>query len=243
MKSWQIIDDTLAHCSKCGAVFTHVELYGGACKTCRKEINEEAKKKLETAKGRVLTKGATAAAKLISAMEQQGKTGQKAPQVLDHFFDEIGGTKKFASLMRTEFEKAHGIGVTEAEAEAWGPSAPRTRLQWYELMARMMDRTDANKTLDISSLQEAELEAILSDLGHKAVLEDKSIRQAAITAAIGDKAFRRELFLEIVRTDKGLADEFLSSGGIVTLETSDNVSPPDEYDPSTSEWNDKECSG
>jgi hypothetical protein len=241
MKKWQKIDEDLAHCSNCGKVFVAVELYGGNCRECREIVNEESKRLVGAAEKRTLSNGVSAAAKLMSRMQQQGKTGQKAPQVVDEFFDSIGGTKAYARLMKSEFEKAHGIGLTEAEEEAWGPSSPRVKLQWYELIARMMDKTDQNKTLDISSLQEADLEAILSDLGHKALLEDKEIRRAAIISALGDKSFRREIFLEIAKSDKQLTDEFLANAGIITLEEGDNVSPQEAYDPSSSEYN--ECSG
>jgi hypothetical protein len=110
-------------------------------------------------------------------------------------------------------------------------------------MMRHIDRADANKSLDVGALEEADLENILIGVGTKAVLEDANIRKAVVLASMESKSFRRMLFKEIVAQDKELVDLILREGGILTLEAEepddDTMSPvEDNYDPSQDEFND-----
>lgn len=214
------------------------------------DVNEEAIAKVKVAENRVTGKAAKAAAQFLSAMQAQGKTGADMPIVLSAFWKRIGGQDQFGDMLGEQFLKAQGKELTPDEMENWRAS-PKMVKDWFELAMRHIDRADANKTLSVESLEEADLESILADVGRRAIMEDAELRRAVLWMAIrDDKQFRKMAFMEIARQDKSLVDNLLRNGGIVTLEASEvefqeptnntleEDSTVDDYDPSEDEYKD-----
>ncbi len=233
------IDEHHSHCVECGAVCRNVALYRGFCASCAIDMNESAEIKVAQAGARATGKAAT---QFLAAMQAQGKTGADMPQVMSAFWNKIGGQEKFGDIIGAQFQKAMGEGLTEEEYIAEGFSAKLAK-DWAELMMRHIDRADANKSLDVGALEEADLENILIGVGTKAVLEDPNIRKAVVLASLQEKAFRRRIFREILAQDKELLEQVLRDGGILTLEAddiSDTVSPQEspepDYDPAEDEY-------
>ncbi len=230
------IDEHHSHCLTCGTAGRDISFSRGFCTECAIEMNESAEKTLTQAS--IVATG-KASAQFLAAMQAQGKTGADMPQVMGSFWKKIGGQDKFGDIIGDQFLRATGQGITEEEYMAGGFSAKLAK-DWSELMMRHIDRADANKSLDIGALEEADLENILIGVGTKALLEDSSIRKAVVMAALQERTFRRLLFREIVAQDKQLLEEILRDGGIMTLdaeEVSDNVSPETAgYDPSADEF-------
>lgn len=198
------------------------------------ECNQRALSKTESAEKRVMSKGTQAAAKLLSLIKAQGKTGARTEPILGKFFEALGGEEQYAEMMADDFKLARGEGLSQEDLEAWGYS-PKLVAQWHEIIMRYTDRSDQNKTLSVDGLEEAELESILSGLGQRMVLEDKALQQTVVRACLSDAAFRQEVFYEIVRSDSKLVDKLLQSGGIITLEEkkdpSATLSSQQEFDP------------
>ena len=194
-------------------------------------MNEQSKAKTIAAGTRVVGKATKAAAELLSAMHKQGRTGADMPVILSRFYEKIGGQDAYADMMGEQFLKAQGKDLTEQEKLSWEAS-PKLVKDWFELTARYIDRADQNKSLDVSAMEESDLENILVGVGTRAVLEDPAIRKAVIYSALDVEKFRREIFLTIAATDKNLVDYLLRENGIITLEQaqaaaeeSDTVSP------------------
>lgn len=199
---------------------------------------------------KAIGKATKASAQFLSAMRAQGKEGKAMPQIFETFWDSVGGKDAFGRMMSEEFHKVHGIGLSPAEAEEWSPS-PKLKLQWYELIARHAAKNDESQSLDIGSLEEADLESILADVAHKAMTSDADIRRAALLTAIEeDDEFRKEAFRRICKEDQGLVNELLAENGLITLEqpkqvdaqAEDDDSPvfesEEEYDPTDDEYKD-----
>lgn len=193
------------------------------------------------AEARIVSKGTKAAAQLLSTLQSQGKTGASMPVVIDTFFEGIGGQAAFGKLMTEDFRKVRGEGLSPEELEHFKPS-PKLVLQWYELISRHAGKVDENKSLDVSSLDEAALESILADLGRTQMQSDPSLRRSVLYTAIKeDKEFRRLAFEEAIKEDPSLVDELLRQNGIETLdgsvgklESGNNVE--EAYDPSKDEY-------
>jgi len=234
--AWPDIDKYTKHCLQCSGVFEKTDLTKGYCKGCTVSMNEEANQSLKAAQSRVLAKGASASAKLLSALQENGKGGRSVPVILGAFWRELGGQDKFGMLMHDEFQKARGEGLTEEERDSFDYN-PKLVKEWFEILLRHTDRDDQAKTLDIGALEEADLQSILVDVGCKAMMEDQEIRRAVMWTAISqDAEFRKQAFEEILRQDKTLLDKLIREGGILTYEAEavrpigDNLSP-DDYDP------------
>ena len=234
------IDKEHSHCLECGGVFRDVALFRGMCSSCAEDMNESSKVKVAQAGTKAIAKAST---QFLAAMQAQGKTGADMPQVMSAFWKKIGGQEAYGEILGEQFQNAMGIGITEEEYMAGGFNAKLAK-DFLELTMRHIDRADANKSLDVGSLEEADLENILIGVGTKAVLEDPSIRKAVVRAALEEKTFRRRIFREILAQDKELLEQVLRDGGILTLEADDvieeddTVSPPEDYDPSADEYRD-----
>lgn len=234
---WPEIDKYTQHCAQCSGVFEKTDLSRGLCSGCITDMNQEATSQLKAADRRVLARGTNAAAKLLSALHENGKGGRSVPTILEAFWREVGGQDKFGSLLAMEFQKARGEGLTQEEIETFDFS-PKLVKDWFELMLRHIDRDDQTKTIDIGALEEADLQSVLVDVGRRAILEDAEIRRAVMWTAIrDDKEFREQAFYEILRQDKELLDKLIREGGILTYEAEDvrpaeddNLSP-DTYNP------------
>lgn len=237
--SWRKVDGVHSHCAKCAHVFRNIELTKGFCLTCRMSENSESLSKTEQALSRVSSKATKAATQFLSAMQSQGKSGASTPKIMARFLEGVGGEEGLGDMVVGEFKKAHGIGVTPEEAKRWGDTSPKLRMQWHELILRVMTKSDEGKVLDIGSLEEGDLESILANVGRKSLQEDPELRRSVLWAAIkDDKVFRRLAFYEIARQDKSLVDEFLREGGIITLDTTpETTEDTQEYDPTSDEYN------
>lgn len=204
------------------------------------EHNETARAVTVRAESRVKTRAAT---KLLAALKDKGKDGQSMPMVMSAFFSEIGGHDEFGKLMHTEFKKAMGVGLSVEEKEFYEPSLS-LRKDWFDLVARHAKAADSDKSLDVGSLDEADLESILSSIALKAFQEDISLQTAVIAQAIFNRETRRKVFNACIQADPSLATEILENGGriidaesveIEKLEMENNTGDSD-YDPTEEEY-------
>ena len=202
---------------------------------------EENRKIASRAESKVVTKAAT---KLLSSLKEKGKDGQVMPVVMNEFFNALGGTEKFAQRMATEFEKAHGIGLSEDEQEVYVPSHS-LRMQWFDLVARVQKQVDSDRSLDVGSLEESDLEAILSNVALKAFNEDASLQIAVISQAVSNAVIRRQIFEACIQADSTLVTEILQKGGMIldavsvsSKSSTENITAEEEdnYDPSADEY-------
>lgn len=247
IEPWQQIDEQHSHCAECCSVNRNIELTEGICNLCLDKVNARRNRILSRTESRVVTRATTASAKFLASMKTQGKDGKSMPKVFHALWEELGGEEEFGRRMGVEFLKAHGEGLSPEEMENWKPS-PKMKLHWYELISRHAAKTDESLSLDIGSLDESDLESILSTIANKAMIEDKTIRAIALTNAIReDKEFCREVFNEIVADHPDLVTELLERNGIATIEGKYKVAQKksahvdykeseEEYDPSEDEW-------
>ena len=218
IENWQRIDSDHSHCKRCSNAFRNVCLTRGYCEKCIPEAQKEQQKIIVRMENKAIGKATKASAKFLSAMRAQGKEGKAMPQIFETFWDGVGGKEGFGRMMSEEFNRMHGIGLSPEEAENWNPS-PKMKLQWYELISRHAAKNDESQSLDIGSLEEADLESILTDLAHKAMSSDVDIRRAALLSAIDDdKEFRKEAFRRICKEDQHLVNELLAENGVITID-------------------------
>lgn len=245
MESWQKIDDEHAHCAECSGVFRIAQLNSGLCDECVPELAKKAEKILTRAAEKTTGRAIKASAQLLASIKEQGKTGKAMPVVMDSFIKALGGEAAYGERFATEFKKAHGEGLSAAEMETWEYS-PHTVHKWYELANRSLLSTDSGKDLDIGSLEESDLEAIVAGIGRKAVLEDRDIRRLALMNAIEqDAEFRRFAFNSILKADPELETDWLASHGVRTIPAKnyaeiDNKEVEEEYNTTDEEWEHEE---
>lgn len=241
--AWPKVDDYHSHCEHCGFVFRNSELNFGLCKDCIVEHNNTAANVTVRAESRIKTRAAT---KLLSALKDKGKDGQSMPMVMSAFFSEVGGHEEFAKIMHSEFKKAMGEGLSLAEQEFYEPSL-HLRKDWFDLIARHAKAADADKQLDVGSLDESDLESILSSIALKAFHEDASIQTAVIAQAVCDPAVRRRVFQACIQAEPKLATEILENGGLIIDSTSSPIEKfenenkegeSEEWDPASEEFRD-----
>lgn len=243
--TWPIVDKNHRHCSRCSHVFRNIELDDGLCEKCIASEAEERNAILSQAENKVISKGTSAAAKLLSTLNSQGKSGASMPLVLGAFFENFGGEDEFGKSMSSELRKAMGEDLSPTE-EANFEYAPKIVQNWFDIISRYASKVDEGKSLDVSSLEEGDLEAILADLGRKQLQEDPALRRAVLIMAIrDDPKFRREAFAEAVREDRSLVDKLLEDNGIDTVAGQAREIPDDEptlnieaedYNPSDEEY-------
>lgn len=243
MESWQKIDEEHAHCSECSGVFRIAQLNDGMCDECVPEKIAKSEKVLARASERVTGRAVKASAQLLASIKEQGKTGKSMPVVMDAFIKALGGEAAYGERFAVEFKKAHGEGLSAAEQETW-EYHPNTVHKWYELANRSLLSTDSGKDLDIGSLEESDLEAIVAGIGRKAVLEDRDIRRLALMNAIEqDAEFRKYAFDAILKADPVLETEWLASHGVRTVPAKNfeevaNKEIEEEYNPESEEYRD-----
>ena len=205
------------------------------------EHNKTAASIATRADSRIKTKAAT---KLLAALKDKGKDGQSMPMVMSAFFNEIGGHEEFAKIMHSEFKKALGDGLTLAEKEFYEPSL-NLRKDWFDLIARHAKAADADKQLDVGSLDESDLESILSSIALKAFHEDASLQTAVIAQAISDPGVRRKVFQACIQSDPRLVTEILENGGLIIdaesspaekLAIENTTGESEEWDPEAEEY-------
>lgn len=240
MENWQRVDDEHSHCAQCSGVFRNIELDDGQCTDCLERSNRKHAAVIQRANAKTVSKAVKASTQFLASMEQQGKSGKSMPLVFDSFWKELGGEEEYGARMAQEFLKAHGEGLTAAELESWSPSQ-KIKLQWYELVNRHVGRSDESKTLDIGSLEESDLEAILADLGRTAVIDDKEIRRLALLSAIErDPEFRKIALEKILQEDPSLESAILEKHGVTTIDAK-KVEPKgnkrvEDYSPEDEEY-------
>lgn len=241
MESWQKIDDSHAHCAECSGVFRTAQLDDGLCSECSPAMLAKAKKVVARAGEKTTGRAMKASAQLLASIKEQGKSGKSMPIVMDTFLRSMGGESGYAERLATEFKKAGGEGLSDYELETFEYSSA-TVLKWFELINRSMLATDSGKDMDIGSLEESDLEAIVAKIARRAVLEDVELRRLALLNAIdSDKEFRMVAFEAIVKADPSLEHAILARNGVITVEGSkithdDDNKEEDEYDPTQDEW-------
>lgn len=228
---WTKVDDNHSICKVCGDCFHNADLSQGYCSKCISKESERQERALRRSGKRIVSKSVKASAQFLAALENQGKTGASMPRVMSEFWKHMGGEEKFGELMTQEFNKTLGVGLDADDIETWVPST-KFKLQWFEMICRYAAKTDEKKTLDIGSLDEADLDGILADIGRRAVMEDAEIRDAVIWSACEEDAnFRKRLVMGVLKEDPKLLNEILDSNGIITVEPD----PPREELPDNKE--------
>lgn len=119
----------------------------------------------------------------LAELSSGSKESKRMSDVLSEFFRCAGGEKRFAQMMYSEFQKAHGIGLEEGELLTFRKS-PKLILQWYELMARHIHKEDENRTLDISGVSQDDLMDALRALAVDLVNTNADFRRIAIESSI-----------------------------------------------------------
>lgn len=242
---WPRADKHHSHCYRCNIVFRDAQLKSGFCGDCLVQEQQENRKIASRSESKVVTKAAT---KLLSSLKEKGKDGQVMPVVMNEFFNALGGTEKFAQRMAEEFEKAHGIGLNEDEQEVYVPSH-QLRLHWFDLISRVQKQVDTDRSLDVGSLEESDLEAILSNVALKAFNEDSSLQLAVISQAVSNAELRRQIFEACIRADSSLVTEILQKGGQILDAVSFSTKPEpenitaeeeDNYNPADDEYREPE---
>jgi len=238
---WPKVDKQHSHCMTCGFVFRNAELTSGLCRDCIMDHNDQAKGIITRSESRVRTRAAT---KLLAALKDKGKDGQAMPMVMSSFFAEVGGHEGFAKLMHEEFQKALGNGLSIEEKEFYEPSL-NLRKDWFDLISRHAKAADADKQLDVGSLDEADLESILANIALKAFSEDPALQTAVIAQAVSDRGIRRKVFLACIKADPSLVTEILEKGGVIIdaeyseiekFPEENNTGEDTEYDPKADEY-------
>lgn len=237
---WPRVDKQHSHCYRCNTVFRDAQLKSGFCAECLVAEKEENTSITARSNSKVVTKAAT---KLLSSLKEKGKDGQVMPVVMNRFFSALGGPEAYADLMATDFQKARGIGLTPTEEETYIPSMSLIK-DWYDLVARVQKQADSDKQLDVGSLEESDLESILTNVALKAVKEDASLQMAIVTQALADADTRKRIFYACLKADGSLVNEILQSGGRVvdavsfsTKSESENITTEEDfYDPHQDEY-------
>lgn len=247
---WPRADKHHSHCYRCNIVFRDAQLKSGFCGDCLVQEQQENRKIASRSESKVVTKAAT---KLLSSLKEKGKDGQVMPVLMSTFFTELGGADEVAKIMAKEFKKTLGEGLNEAEEEVYAPNF-NLRKDWFDLIARVQSKADVDKQLDVGSLEESDLEAILSNVALKAFNEDSSLQLAVITQAISNAELRRQIFEACIRADSSLATEILQKGGQILDAVSFSKKPElenitaeedqgaeeDSYDPAADEYREPE---
>lgn len=246
---WPRVDKQHSHCYRCNGVFRDAQLKSGFCAECLVAEQKENVSIAARSESKVVTKAAT---KLLSSLKEKGKDGQVMPVVMNRFFSALGGPEAYADLMATDFQKARGIGLTPAEEETYTPSMNLVK-DWYDLIARVQKQADTDKQLDVGSLEESDLEAILSNVALKAFNDDPSLQLAVISQATSNAAIRRQIFEACIRADSSLVTEILQKGGMIldAISVSEKSEPENKaveeeieevfhYDPSEDEYREPE---
>lgn len=245
MEAWQKIDDSHSHCAECSGVYRTAQLDEGLCSDCSPVVKARANKVVARAGEKTTNRAMKASAQLLASIREQGKTGKSMPMVMDTFLAEMGGEGGYAKRLATEFKKAHGEGLSSAELETFEYSSATT-LKWFELINRSMLATDSGKDMDIGSLEESDLEAIVAKIARRAVLEDVELRRLALMNAIdSDKEFRMVAFEAIMKADPSLENGILAKNGVITVEAAkikaaECNKEEDDYDPTKDEWQEDE---
>lgn len=243
MYKWPKVDRDHSHCHGCNVVFRNAQLTYGFCAECVVEENKNNRAVKNRAEAKAVAKAST---QFLAAMRDQGKTGASMPRILGRFIERCGGEEGLADKMYTQFEIA--MGEPGEDGEPSEGASLSLRKDWFDLINRHTAKTDENKSLDVGSLEEADLEAILSNLALKALQEDASIRSAVIAQAVFNEDQRREMFNACLRADPKLVTEILESNGriidSVATEKNDDQGyievedEDDSYDPSEDEYKD-----
>lgn len=167
------------------------------------------------------------------------------PVVMDAFFRGIGGPDALGAILAEDFQKARGEGLPPEMAEDFDYS-PKLVMQYLDMIMRHSSKTDEGKQLDVSSLEQADLEALLVDIALAQLQHDHALRRTILYAAIKeDKEFRKLAFEESISEDPDLIDNLLRLNGIETVEgvaeKSKNVEAPiidreESYSPEDDEY-------
>jgi hypothetical protein len=215
----------------------------GFCGECLVAEKSENKAIASRSESKAVTKAAT---KLLSELKNKGKDGQVMPVVMSTFFSELGGAESVAKIMAQEFNKTLGIGLSPDEEEVYTPNF-YLRKDWIDLISRVQSKADVDKQLSVGDLEEADLEAILTNVSLKAFRDDPTLQSAVIAQAVSNADLRRKIFEACIRADSSLVTEILETGGkiidaVAVSETTKSdfqnktVSEHDSYDPAADEY-------
>lgn len=242
MYKWPKVDRDHSHCHGCNVVFRNAQLTYGFCTECAVNENVNNRAIKTRAENKAVAKAST---QFLAAMKDQGKTGASMPRILGRFIERCGGEEGLADIMGEQFDLAMGKPGPDGEPTEGGSLS--LRKDWFDLLLRHQSKTDEHKTLDVGSLEEADLEAILSSLALKALQEDPTIRSAVIAQAVFVEEQRREMFLACIKADPKLVVEILESNGRIidaerkngdegNIDVEEEID--DDYDPSEDEYKD-----
>lgn len=237
---WPRVDKYHSHCHRCNVVFRDAQLTNGYCSECIMAEKEDNVSIANRSENKVATKAAT---KLLSSLKEKGKDGQVMPVLMNAFFNRLGGVEAVGDIMGDEFLKTLGKGLSPDEAEVYEPNF-NLRMHWFDVMARHQSKVDSDKQLDVGSLEESDLEAILTNVALKSFRDDPSLQLAVITQAVSDADIRRQIFDACIRADGSLVTEILQSGGKIVdaisvetkSETKNIAVEEDHYDPTQDEY-------
>lgn len=228
MLQWPRVDQNRSHCIECSRVFRNIQLTNGTCDECKKRMTETTKGALSRASRGVEGQAVLASAKLLASIRAQGKNSKAMPKILDAFMQAMGGEEGYSLRMQQQFLKAHGEGLSDDEFATFEHD-PKLILAWYEMINRHSSKADEGMNVDLSSLEESDLEEILYDIGRKTVLDDRELRRLCLLKAIdADSEFRKEAFIAICKSEPELLTAELEKEGVVTVSGEVKPTPEDE---------------
>lgn len=241
-KAWQRVDKNYSHCAECMKVFRNIMLTDGVCDNCFGIVEERSIRAIRRMESKVVSKATKASAEFLASMKEQGKDGKSMPRILDSLWKVLqepglSGEEAFGRQLGEEYNKSRGIGLSPDEAANYEPSQ-KLRQGWFELILRYSQKVDEGKSLDIGSLDESELEAILTDVAIKAATTDNNIAEKVVSAYIEKDRKRREsFFMDMCEAYPELENKVLEKHGIVTIEAQEETQAiphqedEEDYDP------------
>lgn len=165
-------------CLECKKVMPSEEIKNGYCDECRRYRRGLIKKELEMSDQRAVSQAAYG---LLERMKNLGTNQQVLNQLMTEFTELNGGPTGLAKQLQDDFNRARGVGLTEAEALLFERSDAVIQKYW-QLIGSLIAQNDKANHLDLSGLTEEELQATVAGVAIDEVKANPEFAKAMIRA-------------------------------------------------------------
>jgi len=173
----QRVGEYHGHCSRCTKIFRQEELnHIGLCADCNSDHMGLVKEKQVAEKQKALI---DATKRLADEIAKRSKNTAISPEFFDSVVKELGGVKDLGKRIANDFKRLHGEGLTAVEAKYFTHDEKTIQRYWQTIMT-FMQQQDRMNAVDVSSLNDKELQATLLNLAAGLIEDNPEFREHVI---------------------------------------------------------------
>lgn len=106
------------------------------------------------------------------------------PGIINSFLQKVGGTEEMANILKEDFDRLRGVGLTEEEFMKHEFKEQTIQRYWQMLLRGVAARDEVVSSVDLQGFSDEELRSVLIPLAAEMMVEDAEFRSQVIREAV-----------------------------------------------------------